>query len=126
MVLVDTSVWIRFLANRPPYAAELNALLGDDDVAGHEFVFGELLLGDRSGRRLLLSAYAEMPYAAVVPNHEVVQFVRARNLQGRGVGWVDVHVLASAIVERIQLWTADERLSAVATEFGVAYQASHS
>ena len=51
MVLVDTSVWIRFLANRAPYAAELDRLLGLDEVTGHELVYGELLIGDRGGRR---------------------------------------------------------------------------
>jgi hypothetical protein len=56
-VLVDTSVWIRFLANRGPYAGELDALLGRDEVRGHEFVYGELLIGDPSGRKALLSRY---------------------------------------------------------------------
>jgi len=49
-VLVDTSVWIRFLANREPYAAELDRLLERDEVVGHELIFGELLIGDRGGR----------------------------------------------------------------------------
>jgi len=46
IVLVDTSVWIRFLSNRAPYAAELDGLLSRDEVTGHDFVFGELLIGD--------------------------------------------------------------------------------
>ena len=58
MVLVDTSVWIRFLANRPPYAAGLDRLLALDQVAGHELVYGELLIGDRGGRgKLLVSCH---------------------------------------------------------------------
>jgi len=122
MVLVDTSVWIRFLANRAPYAAELDRLLGLDEVTGHELVYGELLIGDRGGRRKLLAAYERMHQAAMVPHVEVVEFVRDRDLLGRGVGWIDVHVLASAIVARLQLWTADPRFSAVADELGVAYQ----
>ena len=121
MVLVDTSVWIRALANRPPYVAELDRLLGLEEVAGHELVYGELLIGDRGGRRKLLAAYERMPQAAMVPHRDVVRFVRDRDLQGRGVGWIDVHLLASAIVERLQLWTADPRFSAVANGFGVAY-----
>ncbi len=124
MVLVDTSVWIRFLANRTPYARALDALLGRDEVAGHELVYGELLIGDRAGRAKLLAAYTEMLQASLVPHAEVVAFVRSRALSGRGVGWVDVHLLASAIVGRLPLWTADSRLFAVAKELGVAYDRS--
>lgn len=122
MVLVDTSVWIRFLANRTPYAAALDALLSRDEVAGHELVYGELLVGDRAGRAKLLAAYDEMLQASMVPHWEVVAFVRHRALFGRGVGWIDIHLLASAIVGQLQLWTADSRLFAVAKELGVAYE----
>lgn len=122
MVLVDTSVWIRFLANRAPYAAELDRLLGLDEVTGHELVYGELLIGDRGGRGKLLAAFERMHQAAMLPHRDVVAFVRHRDLHGRGVGWIDVHLLASAIVGRLRLWTADPRFSAVADQFGVAYQ----
>ena len=122
MVLVDTSVWIRFLANRPPYAAALDRLLSLDEVTGHDLVYGELLIGDRSGRRRLLAAYAQMHQAAMVPHREVVTFVRERDLHGRGLGWIDVHLLASAIVGRLQLWTAEPHFSALASEFGLAYE----
>ena len=123
MVLVDTSVWIRFLANRTPYAVELDRLLSLDEVTGHELVYGELLIGDREGRRKLLAAYERMHQASVVPHNDVVAFVRDRKLHGRGVGWIDVHLLASAIVGRMHLWTADSRCSAVANELGVDYEA---
>lgn len=122
MVLVDTSVWIRALANRAPYRAELDRLLGLDEVTGHELVYGELLIGDRGGRRKVLAAYDRMHQAAMVPHREIVAFVRDRDLHGRGVGWIDVHLLASAIVGRLQLWTADPRFLAMANKFGVAYE----
>ncbi len=124
MVLVDTSVWIRFLANRAPYAAELDRLLALDEVAGHELVYGELLIGDRGGRVKLLAAYERMHQADVVPHRDVVEFVRGRGLHGRGAGWVDIHLLASAIVGRMLLWTADPRLDGLARDLGVAYQAA--
>jgi predicted nucleic acid-binding protein len=123
MVLVDTSVWIRFLANRAPYAAGLDRLLDLDEVTGHELVYGELLIGDRGGRRKLLAAYEQMHQASTIPHSDVVAFVRHRGLHGRGVGWIDIHLLASAVVGRLQLWTADPRFSAVASELGIAYQA---
>ncbi|MBA2353386.1 MAG: PIN domain-containing protein [Acidobacteria bacterium] len=121
MVIVDTSVWVRFLSNQAPYAAGVERLLSDGEAVGHEFVFGELLIGDRGGRRQLLDSYVLMVEAPVVPHSEVVSFIRERKLYGRGVGWVDAHLLASALVSRAMLWTADARLAAVANELGVAY-----
>jgi hypothetical protein len=121
-VLVDTSVWIRFLSNRAPYAPELDRLLSRDEVSGHAFVHGELLIGDRGGRKQWLADYEHMHRAPVVPDDEVVTFVRERRLHGRGVGWIDVHLLASALVGRLQLWTADPRLTIVARELGIAYE----
>jgi predicted nucleic acid-binding protein len=122
MVLVDTSVWIRFLKSQEPYASGLDELLGLDEVIGHDMVYGEMLIGDRGGRGPLLAAYAEMNRAPVVPHGEVVAFVRARRLSGRGVGWVDMHLLASAIVANVPLWSADARLAAVAAELDVAHE----
>ena len=122
MVLVDTSVWIRFLAGRTPYAAELDRLLGLDEVMGHDLVYGEILIGDRGGRGKLLAAYERMHQAAMVPHRDVVAFVRDRDLHGRGMGWIDVHLLATAVVGRLQLWTADPRFAAVASEFGISYE----
>ena len=99
MVLVDTSVWIRFLYNREPYAAELDRLLALDEVVGHELVYGELLVGDRGGLGTLLGAYQRMHQAAPVPHSQVVEFVRHRKLHlarsgldrhsfgGFGAGW---------------------------------------
>jgi predicted nucleic acid-binding protein len=120
MVLVDTSVWIRALSGVGPFRKELDHLLSQDEVLGHEFVYGELLMGDAGGRRKALAAYAEMHQARVVPHGEVASFVRQRRLHGRGIGWVDAHLLASALVERAALWTADEHLARVATSLGLA------
>ncbi len=124
MVLVDTSVWIRFLAGREPFAAELDFLLEHDQVAGHELVYGELLIGDRGGRRALLAHYEQMHQAAMVPHSEVAEFVRDRGLHGRGAGWIDVHLLASALVSRAQFWTEDVRVAVMARQLGVGYELS--
>jgi predicted nucleic acid-binding protein len=94
MVLVDTSVWIRFLSNRAPHARELDALLSRDEVSGHEFVYGELLIGDQGGRKPLLANYEQMHQAPRIPHADVVDFVRARRLNGVGIGWIDTHLLA--------------------------------
>ncbi len=122
MVLVDTSVWIRFLTGREPYASGLDELLGRDDVVGHEMVLGELLIGDvGGGRKHLIDAYSQMYQAAAIPHEDVVEFVRMRRLNGRGVGWVDIHILASAVVAGFQVWTADPRFAALAGDLRVAY-----
>jgi len=118
IVLVDTSVWIRFLSNREP--TELDALLSRDEVSGHDFVFGELLIGDKGGRKQLLSNYERMHQAPVVSHEEVVAFVRDRRLHGRGIGWVDAHLLASALVGRLKLWTIDPSLESLAKDLGVS------
>jgi len=119
-VLVDTSIWIRFLSNRAPYAAELDELLSRDEVTGHDFVYGELLIGDKGGRRKLLAHYERMDHAPVVPHAEVAAFVRDRKLHGRGIGWIDAHLLASALVGRLKLWTTDPALAGLAKELGIA------
>ena len=122
IVLVDSSVWIRFLADRAPDGSELDGLLSRDEVSGHDFVYGELLVGDTGGRRKqLLANYQQMHQAPMVPHDEVVAFVRERRLHGRGIGWIDAHLLASALVGRLKLWTADRRLASLARELGAAY-----
>jgi predicted nucleic acid-binding protein len=126
MVLVDTSVWARFLNGKEPYARELDRLLAADDVLGHGFVYGELLIGDRGGRAKLLVAYAKMHQAPFVSHADVVDLVKSRKLHGLGIGWVDAHLLASAVVERCQFWTADESLAATAEILGVQYAAGAS
>jgi len=122
IVLVDTSVWVRFFANRPPYASELDRLLSMDAVSAHELVYGELLIGDRGGREHFLAAFNRFHQALTVPHDEVVDFVRARRLHGRGAGWIDIHLLASAMVGRLKLWTADPRLDILAKELGCAHE----
>ena len=121
-VLVDTSVWIRFLSNRAPYAAALEELLSRDEVCGHDFVYGELLIGDVGGRKHFLEDYEQMHQAPMVRHSEVVAFVRARRLHGQGIGWIDAHLLASSLVGRLKLWTTDPRLLTLAKELGVAHE----
>ena len=122
IVLVDTSVWIRFLSNRAPFAAELDTLLSRDEVSGHEFVYGELLIGDKGGRMRLLADYEQMHQAPVVLHSDVVTFVRDRQLHGRGIGWIDAHLLASALVGRLKLWTIDPALATLAKEMRISYE----
>jgi predicted nucleic acid-binding protein len=122
MVLVDTSVWMRSFAGREPFLRELKRLLSIAEVAGHNLVYGELMISDFGARKKVLSDYEILFQAPKAPHSDVVAFVAGRSLQGRGVGWIDVHLLASAIVSGLKLWTVDPRLSAIANEFGVEYR----
>jgi predicted nucleic acid-binding protein len=121
VVLVDTSIWIRFLAGRAPFGLALDRLLSADEVLAHDLVEGELLIGASGKRRELLAAYAAIHRAATIPHAEVVEFVRTRRLEGRGIGWIDAHLLASTLVSRGRLWTADTHLAAVASALGIAH-----
>jgi predicted nucleic acid-binding protein len=125
VVLVDTSVWIRFLAGKEPYATALDRLLANDQVLRDDFVQGELLIGASRGRTDLLAAYAEIHLTRTLPHAEVVAFVEARRLRARGIGWVDVHLLASTVVERCTLWSTDGNLADLATVLHVAYTPIH-
>lgn len=104
--------------------AELDRLLALDEVAGHELVYGDLLIGDKGGRSKVLAAYQLMHQVQTISHADVVEFVRGRRLHGRGAGWIDIHLLASALVGRLPLWTADPRLAAIAHELGVGYKTS--
>src|SRR5829696_1506023 len=99
------------------------SFLGRDEVSGHDFVCGELLSGDRGGRKALLAEYERMDQAPVVPHADVVALVGDRKLHGRGIGWIDVHLLASAaLVARLELWTTDPALATVAKALGISYE----
>jgi predicted nucleic acid-binding protein len=122
VILVDTSVWIRYLSNREPFASHLDQILDTEEAVGHEFVFGELLVGDRGGRSILLTSYALIPQLKRLPHSEVIEFARARRLLGLGIGWIDMHLLASTVVSGAQLYTTDRRLQDIANDLGVAYR----
>ncbi|HEY6877165.1 MAG TPA: PIN domain-containing protein [Polyangiales bacterium] len=121
-VLVDTSAWIRAYAGVQPYRDVVDRLLQDDRVIGHDFVYGELLIGDKGARAERLALYdAAFQRAPVVAHDEVVSLIRERKLFGAGIGWIDAHLLAATLVSRAQLYSADKALMACARRLGVAY-----
>jgi predicted nucleic acid-binding protein len=118
MVLVDTSVWVSHLrkGNR-----ELAALLSDGDVACHPFIVGELACGNLKNRAEILSLLQALPMATQAEHEEVMKFIEERRLTGRGLGFIDVHLLASAFLKGVPIWTLDKKLNAVSRELGVAF-----
>lgn len=119
MILVDTSVWVEHLRRR---SAGLAGLLDQGQVACHPFVIGEIALGTLKHRTEVLDLLAELPAARVVRHEDAIALVEQRALSGSGIGWVDVHLVASALVERWPLWTFDRRLGVVARELKAAWE----
>ena len=107
MILVDTSVWIAHFRKGSPALSEL---LGDGLVLVHPFIAGELACGNLRNRTRILSDLQALPAAASATNGEVMQLIEARKLWGLGVGWIDAHLLASALLSTCRLWTLDRRL----------------
>lgn len=124
MILADTSVWIRFVKRQAPYVERLDGLLDAEEVVGHRHVHGELLMGDTGGRGRLLGDFEALPWAGTIADAEVAEFVRRRRLAGRGIGWIDAHLLASCLVCGHRLWSADAALIQLAQELNVNYAAA--
>lgn len=107
MILVDTSVWVGHLREGDE---RLRELLRDGEVLCHPFVVGELACGNLVNRREILALLSALPQARVAEHAEVMHLVEIEGLQGRGLRWVDVHLLASALLTRCPLWTRDKPL----------------
>ena len=115
--LVDTSVWIDHLRRGNK---QLAALLDEGGVCCHQFVTGELACGTLRNREELLSLLNALPAVPIAAHEEVLGFVSERQLAGRGLGWIDVHLLASALLSNCSLWTLDKTLRSAAVELKVA------
>lgn len=123
MILVDTSVWVEHLRLG---SAILTELLGHREVLGHPFVLGELALGGQRQRGAFLSDMRDLPQAVIAEDEEVLRLIDRQALFGRGIGYVDAHLLASArLTPESKLWTRDRRLQTVAGELGLAASLSH-
>lgn len=118
MVLVDTSIWVNHLRTGD---AQLKSMLEDGEVLCHPFVVGELACGNIRNRDEVLSLLQFLPMAIVAEHSEVMQFIENHQLMGKGLGLIDVNILASTLLSRASLWTSDKHLKTVATKLSVAY-----
>ena len=117
MILADTSVWVDHLREGN---SRLSSLLDKADVWTHAFVIGELACGNLSNRGELLMLLGNLPRLGVATDGEVLFYIEQHQLMGRGIGYIDAHLLAAvAIAAPIRLWTRDRRLAAVAGELGL-------
>lgn len=118
MVLADTSIWVEHLryGNK-----ELGNLLRKTDICCHPFIIGELSCGNLKNRREILSLLSDLPTVTIAENEEVLELVETRKLMGHGIGWIDAHLLASALLSGSPMWTADKRLRTLTAALGVLY-----
>jgi hypothetical protein len=118
MVLVDTSIWVSHLRISEPH---LKTLLDAAGVLCHPFVIGELACGNLKPRQEILSLLSTLPSAPAVSQEEVLLFVERQSLAGTGIGFVDAHLLASARLIGVPLWTADLPLKRAAERLTLSY-----
>jgi predicted nucleic acid-binding protein len=116
MILVDTSVWIDHFRSG---GSKLGHLLSQTQVMVHPFVIGELACSNFKNRTRILGDLEVLPSALSATHEEVLRLIEVRNLWGLGIGWIDAHLLASAILSKCQLWTLDAKLLRAATAAGI-------
>ncbi|MFO7671707.1 MAG: PIN domain-containing protein [Bacteroidales bacterium] len=118
MILVDTSIWIDHLHNSNK---DLKELLLSNQVCIHPCILGELSCGNISNRTEVLSLLRALSIIDSVLDEEVLVLIEDRKLYGKGLGFIDVHLLASALVHHVLIWTRDTSLNRVAKEFGISW-----
>ena len=119
MILIDTSVWVSHF--RQAHAG-LVALLNDGEVACHPFIVGELACGNLKNRTTILTLMEALPMAIAVEHQEALTFLESHALMGKGLGYIDVHLLASCILTGLPIWTLDKKLERVADMLHCKYQ----
>ena len=119
MVLVDTSIWVTHLRQG---SRQLESLLMDAEVMCHPFIIGELACGNLKNRSEIISLLQSLPMVPTIEFDEFLFFIDKNRLMGKGIGFVDVHLLASAQLTGIPLWTADKRLKSSADQLKLAFK----
>ena len=118
MVLVDTSVWVAHLRRGD---IGLETLLNEGHVVCHPFIVGELACGNLKNRSGILSLLQALPMATPAEHEEVMRFIENYSLMGKGLGYINMHLLASAILSRVPVWTLDKKLKQVSSKLGLEY-----
>ena len=111
MILVDTSVWIHHFRSGN---TRLRELLQGGEVATHPMVLGELACGNLVKRAETLRLLGHLPRVPQAPDHLVLQSIESRRIFGKGVGWIDAHLLTASLLSSVPLWTLDRRLAGIA------------
>ena len=118
MILLDTSVWVDHLRRGDSLVVQV---LESGQAAAHAFVIGELACGNLKSRVRVIDLLQALPQLTMAMDDEVLYFIERHKLMGRGIGYVDAHLLAAASISGSLLWTRDKRLREIAAALGVAY-----
>jgi predicted nucleic acid-binding protein len=118
MVLVDTSIWVSHLRDGN---VGLENLLNDGEVLCHPFIVGELACGNLKKRHEILKYLQSLPMTILAEDEEVLKFIENHQLMGKGLGYIDVHLIAAALLTDVPLWTFDKTLDKIAKEIGINY-----
>ena len=118
MILVDTSVWVRHFRMGDKKLAEL---LEEGEVSCHPHVIGELACGNLKRRSMVLSLLGELPVVPIAESEEVLALLEREKLYGRGLGWIDAHLLASAMLADCPIWTLDVSLKRTAARLRIDF-----
>lgn len=110
-VLVDTSVWVDYLRSGD---SELTSLLNSNRVLMHPMIIGELACGYLIKRKSLMALWSNLNSVTPASHDEVLYFIERHHLMGKGIGYVDAHLLASiSLTAGTRLWTHDRSLAQV-------------
>ena len=118
MVLVDTSVWVSHLRDGNP---ELEELLNSGEVLCHAFIIGELACGHLKNRTEILALLKLLPQALLADHKEVLRFIEDNNLMGKGLGYIDLHLAASAMLTGVSMWTFDKKFDQINKDLHISY-----
>jgi predicted nucleic acid-binding protein len=118
MVLVDTSVWVEHLRSGN---VGLENLLNEGHVVCHPFIAGELACGNLSNRSEILSLLQALPLVDHAEHEEVMHFIGNYSLMGKGLGYIDMHLIVSALLTKVPIWTLDKKLKEVSSKLGLNY-----
>jgi predicted nucleic acid-binding protein len=118
MVLVDTSIWVSHLRDGN---VGLEKLLSDGEVVCHPFIVGELACGNLENRYEILTYLQSLPMTILAEDEEVLKFIESNQLMGKGLGYIDIHLIASAVLTDVPLWTFDKTLDKFAKKIGINY-----
>jgi len=98
----------------------LEDLLNSGEVVTHPFIIGELACGNLRNRTEILNLFSALPTLKIASHTEALHLVEARSLYGKGIGWIDIHLLSSSLLNRTPLWTRDKKLHAAAKTLGIS------
>ena len=117
-ILVDTSVWIKHLREGDQ---NLTQLLEQGLVACHPFIIGELACGGIKNRYEIITLLNDLPSTDLLDHSDIMEFIENRKIMNKGIGYIDVHLLGSALVSDTPIWTFDKALSKIAFQLSVGY-----